>query len=84
MYEQGSSMAPKAKRGPRARATRSNARNLRRRETVKLLNGLAAEVGLKAVPVKAAAPAVEALVRLLEARCQDNGRPERLRSAVDS
>ena len=77
-------MAPKAKRSTVASRRRANDRNLARREAVKLLNGLALEVGLKAVKVKAAAPAVETLARLLEPRCQDDGRPERLRSAVAS
>ena len=40
----------------------SNARSLRRREAVSLLNGLAVEVGLKKVPVKALASRVEALL----------------------
>ena len=60
----------------------SNARSLRRREAVSLLNGLAVEVGLKKVPVKALASRVEALVRLLDPRCQAGGLPDRLRSAV--
>ncbi len=48
-------MAPKAKRSTVASRRRANDRNLARREAVKLLNGLALEVGLKAVKVKAAA-----------------------------
>lgn len=60
----------------------SNARSLRRREAVSLLNGLAVEVGLKKVPVKALASRVEALVRLLDPRCQAGALPARLRSAV--
>jgi hypothetical protein len=60
----------------------SNARTLRRREAVSLLNGLAGEVGLKKIPVKTPANSVEALVRLLDPRCQAGGLPDRLRSAV--
>ena len=76
----GPSMAPEKKK--RWYAT-SNERGRRRREAVKLLNALAAEVGLKPLLAKAAAPDVEARVRLLDPRCQTDGRPERLRAAVE-
>ena len=55
-----------------------NARSLARRGAVRLLNGLAQELGLKPVPVKSRAARVEALVRLLERRCQSDGYPRRL------
>ena len=74
-------IAPKTLRRTTLNAT-SNARTLRRREAVSLLNGLAGEVGLKQIPVKTPANSVEALVRLLDPRCQAGGLPDRLRSAV--
>ncbi len=73
-------MAPKKKK---RRDATSNERGRRRREAVKLLNVLAVEVGLKPLLTKAAAPDVEARVRLLDPRCQTDGRPERLRAAVE-
>jgi hypothetical protein len=61
-------MAPKTTRRQTLTAA-SNARSLRHREAVSLLNGLAGEVGLKKVPVKTPANRVEALVRLLDSKC---------------
>ena len=75
-------MAPKAKAktGTAAR----NARNMGRRDAVRLLNALAGEVGFRKLRVKSAAKDVEAFVRKLDPRCQDAGRPERLRRAVEA
>ena len=79
-------MAPKVASKAAAKRTRlnafSNERSLARRAAVKLLNGLAAELGLRQVPLKSAAPRVEALVRLLEPRCQHDAYPARLAAAV--
>ena len=89
----GSSMAPKAKakakhrRAPSTAVSGSAARNDRqkkRREAVHLLNGLADEVGCEKVSVKSASATVEVLVGKLDPRCQDAGRPARLRSAVEA
>ena len=77
----GSNMAPKTTTKKQWNAS-SNARCRERRQAVTLLNGLATELGLRAIGAKAAAAQVEALVRLLDKRCQTDGRPERLREAV--
>ena len=47
-----------------------NERGRERRAAVKALNGLAADVGVKTVRLKADAARVEAFVRTLEARCR--------------
>ena len=60
----------------------ANARSLARRGAVKLLNCLAQELGVQPVPVKSRAARVEALVRLLERRCQSDGYPRRLSAAA--
>ena len=79
-------MAPKlmpkdaAKR--KSRNDVSNARSLARRDSLKLLNALAEELGLRPVLVKSSAPKVEALVRRLEARCQSSAHLSRLSEAV--
>ncbi len=82
----GSSMAPKVTRKAAAKRASwnafSNERSLARRSAVKLLNGLAAELGFRQVPLKSAAGRVEALVRLLEPRCQCGDYPARLATAV--
>jgi len=65
-----------------ARHTRSNARNMARRKAVRVFNDLAGEVGLKPVKLKATSFVVEALLKILDPRCRDSGRPERLRAAV--
>ena len=77
-------MAPKRPTGPKVKQWNdaSNARTLRRRGAVRLLNGLAEELGAKPVKLKAPSIAVEALVRVLDPRCQTDGFPARLRSAV--
>ena len=78
-------MPPKAKPAAKAApkwSAASNARGMRRRAAVALLNGLAEEVFVKQVRRKAPAGTVERLVRLLETRCQDGGLPGRLRAAA--
>ena len=63
----------------------SNLRSLARRAAIRQLNSLADYVGVKPVSAKTArSSTVEALVRRLEARCQDGALPERLRAVVDS
>ena len=63
-------------------AVHGNARNLRRRSAVGLLNVLAEEVGVKNVPVKSSSSLVEKLARRLEPRCQSGDLLGRLRAAV--
>ena len=61
-----------------------NERGRERRAAVKALNGLAADVGVKTVRLKADAARVEAFVRTLEARCRVGALPARLRAAVEA
>ena len=65
-------------------AAKSNARQAQRRAAVVLLNGLAAELGVRQISVKSARGPVEKLVRVLDARCRDGSLPARLRAAVTS